>query len=53
MLKVTEAASFLISSKTKEYRRECLDYWKKLHGDKYADEVERMVIKIWKGRKNG
>jgi monoamine oxidase len=53
MLKVKEAADFLIASKTKQYRRECLAYWKNLHGDEYADKVERMVMKIWKGSKNG
>jgi monoamine oxidase len=53
MLPVQDAASFLIASKTKEYRRECLDYWKNLHGDEYSDKVERMVMKIWKGRKRG
>jgi monoamine oxidase len=50
---VPEAAAFLIASKTKEYRRECLDFWRKLHGDSYADNVEQMVMKTWKGRKNG
>jgi monoamine oxidase len=53
MLTAQEAASFLIASKTKEYRRECLAYWKNLHGDVYAEKVERMVMKIWEGRKNG
>jgi monoamine oxidase len=48
MLKVTEAASFLISSKTKEYRRECFAYWKNLHGDEYADKVKQEVMKRWK-----
>jgi hypothetical protein len=51
MLKVTEAASFLISSKTKEYRRECLVFWRNLHGDEYANKVEFMAMKIWKGNK--
>jgi monoamine oxidase len=48
VLKVPDAAAFLIASKTKEYRRECLAYWKNLHGDEYANKVHQEVIKRWK-----
>ena len=48
MLKIQDAADFLIKCKTKEYRRECLRFWRGLHGNDYADKVQDSVLKRWK-----
>jgi hypothetical protein len=52
MLKPHEAALFLAASKTEQYRTDCIDYWRKLHGVKYANEVKRELQKL-RIKKNG
>jgi hypothetical protein len=47
-LSVPDAAKFICDSFTKEYRRQCLAFWRQLWGDEYADQVEAEVLRIFK-----
>lgn len=44
----TEAAKFINDSQTLEYKRECLQFWRKIHGNDYADKVKSEYLKIVK-----
>jgi hypothetical protein len=49
-LTIQHAVSWLMDSLTKEYRRECLYFWRERFGDKYADEVQAKFLEAWKNR---
>lgn len=42
-LSIPEAAKFILDSHTEEYRRTCIEFWRGLYGDKYADSVAALV----------
>lgn len=50
-LTVREAADWVLQSLTREYRRECIDHWRREYGDEYADAVQREVEARWGKRK--
>jgi hypothetical protein len=49
-LKVSDAVEWMMKQYTKEYRRECLCFWRERFGDKYADEVQAKFLDAWKSR---
>ena len=42
---IKEAVDWLLKALTVEYRRKCLEHWRGLYGDDYADKVEFGVKK--------
>jgi hypothetical protein len=45
---LNEAVSYLIKCHTREYRRECLKFWRECFGSQFADQVEARVLAEWK-----
>lgn len=50
-LTIREAAEWVIAQKTRDYRRDCIDYWRDKYGEVYARSVEREVLALWERRK--
>lgn len=48
---VEEAVSWLMISKTQEYRRTSLAHWKTLYGGNFTEKVEWEVKRQWAKRK--
>lgn len=40
---VDEAVAFLMMPSTRRYRRRCIEYWRELSGDAFAQTVELRV----------
>jgi hypothetical protein len=49
-LSIEDAAHFVANSFTREYQRACVEFWRKLHGDQYADAVTKRAYEIIKKR---
>lgn len=49
-LSIEDAAQFVANSFTKAYQRACVEFWRKLHGDDYANAVTRRAFEIIKKR---
>lgn len=45
-LPVEDAAQFVANSFTKEYQRRCVERWRELHGDEYADAVQARAFEL-------
>lgn len=50
-LPIEDAAQFVANSFTKEYQRSCVEFWRRLHGDEYADEVKRLAFDMIRKRR--
>lgn len=44
---VAQAAAFILQSKTLEYRRQCLAFWRERWGGRFVDMVEAEVKARW------
>ena len=42
-----EAVQWVMSAQSRQYRRECVKYWREQYGDVFADQVEDGVRKRW------
>ena len=42
---IKEAVDWLLKALTDEYRRKCLEHWRGLYGDDYADKVAGIASK--------
>ena len=43
-------ADFIMMHRAEEYRRyrkECLKFWREYYGERFADQVEKMVKEKW------
>ncbi len=38
-------------SLTKDYRRDCLKFWRERYGNEFADQVQGEVERQWKGKR--
>jgi hypothetical protein len=47
---VDEAVDFLMKPTTRRYRRRCIEHWRTLSGDSFADTVEQRVRAKFKDR---
>jgi len=48
---VTEAVRHVMGSLTRDYRRDCIKYWRENYGDSFSSAVEREVEKEWAKKK--
>lgn len=48
---IPEAVDWILQSITREYRIQCLHFWREKYGDEYADQVEKRVRAVWGKRK--
>lgn len=44
---VAQAAAFILQSRTLDYRRQCLAFWRERWGNGFADKVEAEVKARW------
>ena len=51
VLTAKEMAIYVADSPYKEYRQRCLELFKEIHGDEYAEAVKQEVMKIYKPKK--
>jgi hypothetical protein len=51
VLTAKEMAVYVADSPYKEYRQRCLELFKEIHGDEYAEAVKQEVMKIYKPKK--
>jgi len=45
-LPIEDAAQFVANSFTKEYQRSCVEFWRNLHGDEYANAVQARAFEL-------
>ncbi|HYN54377.1 MAG TPA: hypothetical protein VES38_06705 [Methylotenera sp.] len=53
VLTAKEMAVYVSDSPYKDYRQRCLELFKEIHGDEYAETVKQEVIKIFNQKIGG
>ena len=48
---VEEAVDWLLKSLTKEYRRNCLEFWREKYGEAYHAQVKQQFLTKWRTKK--